>query len=247
MSKNFYFLSGLPRAGNTLLGSLINQHENVKLSANTLITEILFQLSLIKEHEVFKNFPDHNSLDNVIKNVFDNFHKNWKADNIIIRGPWGTPANLNILKSLIKNPKFIILNRPVLECLASFVKLDQPIDLDNYCENKMSKDGIIGRNLWSIENIIKQKENYIIIEYTDLISDPIKTIKNIFNFLKLDFINIDLNNIKQFEINNVKYDDSIYNNNLHTIRTDKVKLNKYRIEEYLPENIIKKYKNSDIV
>lgn len=247
MSKNFYFLSGLPRAGNTLLGSLINQHEDIKLSSNTSITEILFQLSMIKEHDVFKNFPDHQSLDNVINNVFNNFHKDWKANNVIIRGPWGTPANLSILKSLIKKPKFVILYRPVLECLSSFVKLDKPINLDDYCEHKMSKNGIIGRNLWSIENIIKQKENYIIVNYKEFILNPIKTIKDIFNFLNLNFINIDLNNIKQFQINNIKYDDSIYRNNLHTIRTDEIKVNKYKIEEYLPDYIIKKYKNSDIV
>ena len=94
MKKKIYFLSGLPRAGNTLFSSLINQNKNIKVGANTVLTDAIFGLNIIKDDDIFHNFPDHESLDNVINNVFLNYYKNWNCDYIIDRGPWGTPTNL---------------------------------------------------------------------------------------------------------------------------------------------------------
>jgi hypothetical protein len=128
--NKIYFLCGLPRAGNTLFGSIINQSKNVKVTANTILTDVIYQLHLLKDYQIYKNFPDEKSLNNVIKNIFNNYYKDWKAKYIIDRGSWGTPANLYLLKSIIKKPKFIILYRPVLDCLASFIKIEKPINVE---------------------------------------------------------------------------------------------------------------------
>jgi hypothetical protein len=244
--KAYYFLCSLPRAGNTLLGSIINQSKHVKLTANTVLADVLYQLQLIKNIEIYKNFPDEQSLNNIIKNVFNNYYENWKVDNIIDRGPWGTPANLEILKSIIAKPKFIILYRPVLECLASFIKIEKPTNVEERCHQLMSEEGVIGKYLWSIKNIIKEKENHIIIYYKNFTKNPNKEIKTMFDYLKISFTNFNLNNFKQFSTNNIGYNDSIFKAPLHKIRTDKVQLNKYNIEDYLPSNIIKQYSNLDI-
>ena len=106
--KSYYFLCSLPRAGNTILGSIINQSKNLRLSSNSILPETIYKLFLLKQDEIFRNFPDHNSLNNIIKNVFKNYYKDWKEDHIITRGVWGTPINLQLLKSIIKQPKFII-------------------------------------------------------------------------------------------------------------------------------------------
>ena len=239
-------MCSLPRAGNTLLGSILNQSKNIRLTSNSILPEIIYQLQSLKENEIYKNFPDEKSLDNIIKNVFNNYYKEWNVDNIIDRGVWGTPYNLTSLKSIIEKPKFIIFYRPVLECLASFIKIEKPINVETRCHQLMSEEGAVGKGLWSIKNLIEKKENYIIIYYKDFIKNSNIEIKKIFDFLKISFINFNLNNLKQFSVNNVSYDDSIYKAPLHTIRTDKIKLNKYNIKNYLPANIIKQYSNLDI-
>jgi len=244
--KAYYFLSGLPRSGNTLLGSLINQNPKVSVTANTILTDVMYQLYLLKDYEIYKNFPDEKSLNNIIKNVFNNYYKDWKAEFIIDRGSWGTPTNLELLKSIIKKPKFIILYRPVLECIASFIKIEKPINVEEKCHQLMQSEGMIGKTLWSIKNLIKEKENYIIIKYSDLINEPLNQINKIYKFLNIDKFNHKLNNFDKFSINNIEYDDSILNSPLHKIRTDKIELNKYNIEDYLPSNIIKQYSNLDI-
>jgi len=244
--KKYYFLCSLPRAGNTILGSILNQSKDIKLTANSILPEIIYQLYLIKQDQLFTNFPDHNSYNNIIQNIFNNYYKDWDVNNIITRGIWGTPTNLQLLKSIIKKPKFIILYRPVLECIASFIKIEKPIDVELRCNQLLNKEDIIGKSLWSIKNIIKNKEDHIVINYDDLVNNTNDTLKKIFNYLKVEFENIDNNNLKQFSTNNIHYDDNVLPFDLHTIRTNKIGLNKYKIEDYLPTNIIKQYSNLDI-
>jgi len=40
--KEIYFLTSLPRAGNTLLGSIINKNPKINLTANTLLTDVIY-------------------------------------------------------------------------------------------------------------------------------------------------------------------------------------------------------------
>jgi hypothetical protein len=249
--KEIFFLSGMPRAGNTLLSSLINQNKEITVTANSIVCEALYMLSTLKENLVFKNFPDHQSLDNVFNNVFNNYYKDWISKYIIDRGPWGTPGNLELLKKIIKKPKFIILYRPILEILASFIKIEKPINIEEQCNIYMDIDkgrnGIIDRYLWSIENILKNKEDHIIIHYKDLVNNSEKEIEKIYEFLNIPFKKIQLENFNQFYANNLTYNDSVLKSELHKIRTDKVEQIQFNVEEILPKHIIKKYSGLDIL
>ena len=69
MNKNITFLASLPRSGNTLLGALLNQNPEVAVTANSITMEIFKEVYYLKDTEVFKNFPDHDSLDNVLKAI----------------------------------------------------------------------------------------------------------------------------------------------------------------------------------
>ena len=55
----YYFLSGIPRAGNTILSSILNQNKDIGVSANSLVAETLYKLDEWKKSDVaFNNFPD---------------------------------------------------------------------------------------------------------------------------------------------------------------------------------------------
>ena len=57
--KEIFFLSGLPRAGNTLFGSLMNQNPNVAVTANSITADMMGELYSLKYTDIFKTFPDH--------------------------------------------------------------------------------------------------------------------------------------------------------------------------------------------
>lgn len=247
--KNIYFLIGLPRAGNTLLGSLLNQNKKISVTANTLLCDVIENIEVLKNSLIFKNFPDHNSLDNVVKNVFNNYYNDWNAEYIIDRGPWGTPGNLKNLKKIINKPKFIILYRPILEVLASFVRIENPKNIQAACDDYMNinKNSILLKNVWSVKNIIENKEEHLIIRYNNLVNDPLIEIKKIYEFINVPYSETKLINFDKFNVNNVCYDDSVLNANLHEIRTDKISFSKYEVKEVLSKNIIEKYSGLDIL
>ena len=109
------------------------------------------------------------------------------------------------------------------------------------------RNGIVDRYLWSIENILKNEEDYIIIHYKDLVNNSEKEIKKIYEFLNIPFKKIQLKNFNQFYANNLTYDDSILKSELHKIRTDKVEQIQFSVEEILPKHIIKKYSGLDVL
>ena len=62
---NINFLCSLPRAGNTLLGAIINENKKIKLSPNSITLDIIYKLNELKNNDIFKNFPKNSSLDNL--------------------------------------------------------------------------------------------------------------------------------------------------------------------------------------
>ena len=67
----------MPRSGNTLFSSIMNQNPDIGTTANSITLEIMKDLFLLKQTDVFQNYPDHKSLDNVLDVVFDAFYKDW--------------------------------------------------------------------------------------------------------------------------------------------------------------------------
>lgn len=257
--KKFFYLHGLPRAGNTLLGSIINQNPKVAVTANSLIADMLGELYMLKHIDVFKNFPDHKSFNNVTKSLFDNYYKDWSQDYIIDRGPWGLPINLKFLKETQEDIRIVVLVRNVEEILASFIKWSQrePTSFVNQyeaktieekCDMLMKTDGQIVKELIGVKHLLdhQPRDMYHIVEYNDLCDNPKQTIEGIYDFLGIYRFNHRYNNLDQFQVNGMKYDDNIVGQNLHTIETNSINSNNYNefkenVNDILPKSIIEKY------
>ena len=257
--KKFFYLHGLPRAGNTLLGSIINQNPKVAVTANSIIADMLGELYTLKNISIFKNFPDHKSFDSVTKSLFDNYYKDWSQDYIIDRAPWGMPINLKFLKKVQDEIKIIVLVRDVEEILASFIKWSQrePTSFVNQygvktveekCDMLMKTDGQIVKELIGVKHLLdhQPRDMYHIVEYNDLCDNPKQTIEGIYDFLGIYRFNHRYNNLDQFQVNGMKYDDNIVGQNLHTIETNSINSNNYNefkenVNDILPKSIIEKY------
>ena len=108
--KQLFFLVALPRSGNTLFGSIMNQNPNIAVTPNSITLEIMKDLFLLKQSDVFLNYPDHKSLDNVLSSVYSSYYKDWNYKYIIDRGPVMTPGNFMLMNKHFKRPfKCIII------------------------------------------------------------------------------------------------------------------------------------------
>ena len=47
----------------------------------------------------------------------------------------------------------------------------ETLDIELKCHQLMDSNGMIGKNLWSIKNTIESKEDYIIVNYSDLVNN----------------------------------------------------------------------------
>ena len=73
--KQIYFLCAMPRSGNTLFASIMNQNPELVVTANSITLEIMKDLFLLKRTDTFQNFPDEQSLDNVMDEVYNLYYK----------------------------------------------------------------------------------------------------------------------------------------------------------------------------
>ena len=255
--KEIFFLNGLPRAGNTVFGSIMNQNPDVAVTSNSITADMMGELFMLKHTDIFKNFPDHKSFDNVAKTVFENYYKDWNYKYIIDRSPWGYPVNLKFLKETRSNIKIIVLVRDVIEVLGSFIDWSnreptafvnrfEAKTVEEKCDMLMNKEGQIVKELIGIKHLLDHhpKEIYHIVKFNDLVKDTENTIEGVYNFLGIPKFKHDLNNIGQFKVNNMGYNDTIVGEGLHTLKTGAIRNYKEKYDAYsiIPKNIIDKYK-----
>jgi hypothetical protein len=245
--KEYYFFTSMPRAGNTLLGSLINQNPNLCLTPNSIVPDMLWELERIKDKNTYKNFVDDKAFSNVQKNVIHNYYKDYKANKIIERGCWSTPGNYSVVKNYITDkPKFIILYRPLVECFASFMKAKHFDTEDDMWDFTMSRDGFLHMACTSISSVINNNDEHIFISYNDLVDRPVNTIKRIYNFIGEKYVSVKTKDFDQFSANGIQYDDSMLYSTLHTIKTREIINKRIVVEDYLSKDFIEKANKWDI-
>lgn len=252
LNKQFHFLVSLPRTGNTLLSSILNQNPEIAVTPNSITFELAKKIISLKEDELFLNYPDHQSLDNVLNKLFNNYYSHWKQKYIIDRSLASLPGNKYFIKKYLnQNVKYIVLVRNLLEVLSSYLKWanDEPSSfLNRYSsiEEKlnflMKADGMIAQSLNAIQELFKYEkaENICIIKYNDLAKNPKNEIDKIYKFLNINKFNHNFFNLNQFELNGVKYDDSILGNNLHKVKKNCV-IDDNTFIDLIPQSYKQKY------
>ena len=252
-NKEIFFLAGLPRSGNTILSSILNQNPDICCTPNSITLEIIKYLFLLKKTDVFINYPDHKSLDNVLSSVYDNYYKNWNYKYIIDRGPAGTEGNLKLIKKHL-NPdiKIIFLVRPILEVLASWIdwvnktpnsflkKMGTPTEI---CHELMNNNGQIVKELLCMKNLLKPENKHHVqfVNYDEIVTRPKKTIDTIYRFLNIPKFKHNFKTFNQIKINGLGYNDSIFGEGMHTIKTNGLTKTKRNIKKILPKEIIDTY------
>lgn len=250
-------MCGLPRSGNTLLSSILNQNPDIQVTANSIVPEIFYRIDDIFNTQVFQLFPDFNSLESVLENIFDNYYQRWEGKYIIDRGAWGTPINFNYLKKYLKNDlKIIVPVRNILEIVQSFINLGWEIDY-NY-QNKLvyltkeeyqyeyllEHNDMLWKAIWCVQNFCKpENRKYVhFVEYDNLVNNTQDEIQKIYDFLSLPQYSHNYNKIDSFSVNGIEYND--YVKELHMVKS-KIEKSKTSIEN-IPFKIKEKYSNLEI-
>ena len=243
----------MPRSGNTLFASVMNQNPAIASTANSITLEIMKDLFLLKQTDVFQNFPDHKSLDNVLDVVYDNYYKDWPQRIIIDRGPVMTSGNFALMQKHYKRPfKCVVLLRDLMDVLASYMQwyTENPDSFVNRYNLKnddeklmmlMNRDGAIAKDLEAIKNSYNYPGLCHYVKYDDLVAQPEQEFRKIYEFMEEPYFYHTFNKLNQVKVNGLSYDDKIVGSNMHKLFDGPIRKVYNPYIEKIPERIRQKY------
>jgi len=254
-NRKLFFLIALPRSGNTLFASIMNQNPEIATTANSITLEIMKDLCFLKTTDTFHNFPDHKSLDNVLDNVYNLYYKDWPQRVIIDRAPVMTEENFELMQKHFK-PRFkcIILLRDLMDVLASYMQwyTENPNSFVNKFnletdEQKllmlMNDEGAIVESLKAIKNSYNYPDICYHVRYDDVVINPEQEFKKIYDFIGEPYFNHRFNNLDQIKINGLSYDDRVVGDNMHKLFDGPVRKVYNPYIEKIPKRIRERYEH----
>jgi sulfotransferase len=265
MKKNYYFLSGFFRSGNTVLSSILNQNPEIYSSPLSPLVDHLWESKIILEtsEQSITNLENFERSKKIISSMIDTYYSDVNKKNIFDRHKvWINPDNISMLKNYISdNPKIIFTTRPILEMMASYIAISKNILIegmnnsdfvqnkklqinDNLADYLFSEHSNFGQNMrWAFYSIDNPENAGVIhlVKYQELLRAPQETMNSVYDFLEIDRFSHDFNNIVIKE----KYNEDALNfpKDLHKVRkilgrSDVV------VSDYLSDKTIDKYSNA---
>ena len=248
MSHELVLLSGLPRSGSTILTSLLNQHPKLKATTTSPVLGMVLNFYNHWESQTVTQVEDKNvqqrkdMVSALIKVAHSHFNKP-----IVLDKNRGWPKNSKLLEDLLgKRPKMICTVRNIPDILASFVTLANK-DPDTFIDNQLRESGFVVNNtnrcrlLWRIGVVGESyqafksgwnynKDSMLILEYEDIVSNPLEVMKQIEDYLEIEHFDYDIYNLRPM----TEKDENHGIKGLHDIRPEVKKTSKP------PEQIIGK-------
>jgi sulfotransferase len=232
--KTLYFLSGLPRSGSTLLGSVLSQHRKLQATPTSPLADLLCWIDdgfskLDIQYTYDKNNIQYNTYNSILKNFYNHIQKPYILDKH--RG-WCKNVS-SIEKFLNQKPKIIATNRRISEILASYIILIEKNKTDNFVDAHLRREGkqITTDNriecLWKnyvsdpyqslVYGLQNYRENIHLVDYNNFTQKPEETVEKIYQFLEIETHQHDFSNI----LNSCAEDkdDAWGIENLHKIRS----------------------------
>ena len=267
MDKKFYFMAGLPRAGSTLLSTLLNQNPRFYSGPSSPVLGTMHHInnSFIKS-ERYKSYPKPKRVNEIIGSII----KHWYSDidkPIIIDNNTGWCNNIPFIEGYLDiEPKIIVPVRRVDEILTSMltmihrnpfeegqprinfvdeqlVKNDIPISDETRCNHLINQGGIVWESLNAIKLGIENGhgDKFLFIDYNNLVEEPQEEMEKIYEFLNEESFEHTFDGLSnQYKENDL---ETYGLSDMHEVHS---KVEKISIDpsEILPDSIIEIYNNN---
>jgi sulfotransferase len=251
--KQYYFISGLPRSGSTLLSGILRQNPDFYADiASPIETLIETTIDVITSAE--SNFTITNGQrKNLICGIFEGYYNHIDKP-VIFDSSRRWTKKTNLLKVLFPYTKILCPVRDIVSVLNSFEVIssknpfytktltDHKDNVFSRCDEMMNKNGGIVAGPWILlqEGYASNPEMIHFIEYENLCKEPEKTMRKVYDFLEKPYYLHDFENV---EYSNENFDKACNLKDLHTIR----KKVEYKPPKcILPPEIIQKYKEMNM-
>ena len=262
--KKFFFISGLPRSGSTLLCNILAQNKDLYVSkATSGCHDVLFgvrnQWDKLLEHQA--EGVDYNQLKRVLSSILNGYHSTDK-DLIVDKGR-GWLSLIEMAEFILGyTPKIIVPVRNITEILSSFEKLwrnstgssqwnfeqaeyIKSQTAEGRCDIWASGGQPVGLAYNRIKDAIGRghKDKLLFLEFDHLTSYPKQALQMVYNYLELPYFEHNYNQVDQYTQED---DDGVHRiPNLHKIRPN-IKAVPHDSLQILGNFLVEKYSNLEI-
>ena len=261
-------MAGLPRAGSTLLSTLLNQNPRIYSGPSSPVLGSMYNIHEdFQSNELYTGYPKPNQVNEIIGSVIEHWYSDIDKPVVIDKNrAWC--ARVPFIEGYIKQEaKIIVPVRRIDEILASIltmikrnpfkegqprinfvdeqlVKFDIPINDENRCQYLLSNQGGI---VWESLNATKlgvdegHSDKFLFVDYNDLVKDPQKELNEIYEFLGEEPFEHTFENLS----NNHREDDiTTYGlSDMHEVHSELKKVSTDP-SEILPDSIIELYNSN---
>ena len=268
MNKKFYFMAGLPRAGSTLLSTLLNQNPRFYSGPSSPVLGSMYNAhENFIGNELYTGYPKPDAVNKIIGSIIDNWYYDIDKPVVIDKNrAWC--ARVPFIEGYIKQEaKIIVPVRRVDEILASIltmikrnpfqegqprinfvdeqlVKFNIPINDENRCQYLLSNQGGI---VWESLNATKlgvdegHSDKFLFVDYNDLVNDPQRELNKIYTFLGEESFEHSFNGLS-----NQHREDDITTYGLGDMHEVHSKLEKTSLDpsDVLPASVIELYNSN---
>ena len=202
-------MAGLPRAGSTLLSSILNQNPRIYSGPSSPVLSTMYVIeNHLLQDELFHGYPKPEQGHAIISNIINQFYDDVKKPLVVDKNRAWVARVPYIEQYIGQRAKIICPVRDIDEILTSMitmirrnpykegqprinfideqlVKLNIPISDDNRCEYIAGPDGILGQSLNAIMEGLNQGygNRFHFVEYKDLVNNPKETMKKLYEFM----------------------------------------------------------------
>jgi sulfotransferase len=260
--KQIHYLAGLPRSGNTVLSTILNQHPDIYSSPLSPMPDLTLAVhTSYYQTEGSVTNPQPQRLKSLISSMQESFYSDVKEPIVFDRDKcWTTPTNFSLVKNYMSDsPKVVLTVRPVLEILASYVtqakshdflkyhmeregflpRLYLPLE-DAYCDYLMSPTGLIVKCLLGLSNaLLPENTEFVhLVDYGSLVDNPKEVMEGIYDFIGVEQFDHNFSNLQKIEVDN---DTAIsLPPDFHLVRKQLQKTSP-KVEDVLSDYVLNKY------
>lgn len=256
MDKQFYFISGLPRSGTTLLSTILNQNPKFQASISGPLAR--FARAVIEQSSAQGGYRfqcDEQKRKKIIHGMFDNYYDD-PSKQVFFDTNRGWNLLLPLVKDLYPYTKVICCVRDIKWILDSFEQLvrknpysstqmftpDENINVYTRCQTLLRDDKTLGFAYAALKQAITSDEKNMImlVEYDQLTKKPEQMMKMIYKFIGQEYYEHDFDNVES------SYDEFDNDVNLKGLHTTRKKVSFIERPTILPPDIIGHVKNMEV-
>ena len=229
--KEFFFISGLPRSGSTLLSAILRQNPEFYADILSPVQSLVLATINIITNSGTNHLIDEERRKKLLRSLFNAYYESVEQSTVFDTNRFWT-SKTSLLKTLFPQTKIICCVRDLPWILDSFERITAKNSLygpsltDNEAKETVTtrcdalmdvnKEGQVVKPYYFLEEgLLLNPDMIFLVEYESLCKDPEGTMRKIYAFIGKQYFEHDYNNV---EYENETYDKALNMKSLHTVR-----------------------------